>query len=150
MHNASIVFLTSDTDCDGTAIAAHRVTVPAHRVGEFVNGDARALADFMMGGELPMYQYARDAFEIVTLRDFLREHGHVFADAQDRAEFCGADHVYVDPWGGGIKRERGHGYAHVWDNLRDCTAPYETTADLDEAHYLAGIDADIEMRELLA
>lgn len=85
MHNAHIVFLTADFDCDGTFYAAQRVTVPAHRVSELL--DADALRAFMLGGDLPHLNYIGDAIEIMTQRDFLAKYRDAIGDAWDRNYF---------------------------------------------------------------
>lgn len=144
MNNAHLVFLTTDHDCDGISVDAHRVTVPATRVLEFL-ADHDAFCAFLRGGDLPMAQYAPDADRVMTLADFLSEYGHVFRDREDREQFCGAWNPLGGNWvdGKGYTGSPGHPFQPVWDNLRDCTAPYETTADLNEAHWEASLEADM-------
>lgn len=115
MRNANLVFLTADTDCDGTTIGAHRVPVPAHRVGELSDGDA--LGEFLLAQDHPFAGYARDGglCEIMTLGEFLRQYADVFRNAEHRELFCGAWDAMGGQWvdGRGWTGSPGHPYVTV-------------------------------------
>lgn len=68
MFNAHIVILTSDTDCDGTSYGAHRVSVPAHRVAEFVASPHKAMAHARASEQMSSYYDGAD--DVMTMAQF--------------------------------------------------------------------------------
>lgn len=85
----SLVLLTVDVDCDGTAYGAVRVTVPTEDWGRYACGQDRASLNRYLEASGQRGRYAADIADVRTLEGFLRDEGP-HHDPEDLEAFCGA------------------------------------------------------------
>lgn len=71
MYNAYIVLLSSDTDCDGTSYAAHKVAVPQHRLHEMLSSVSAASRYAAQSGQTGG---SYDCYAVMTVAAFRREY----------------------------------------------------------------------------
>jgi hypothetical protein len=92
MRNTQLVFITSDTDCDGTTYGAHRIAVPEHLATDESAAlrYVRSLHGLDTGRCLPRDE---EIVRVMALRDFLREFGQEFSYPGAREQFCGAPYL---------------------------------------------------------
>lgn len=123
MNNRHIVLTTADYDCDGVSYGHHRISVPASRYLKYLNGCESMLLRHAVQSEQLSSCYDC-ATMISTLPAFM---ARLPLGSFEREYFIEA------------------GYCSDSSGLRDCTAPYETTGDLAEAHWISGIETDMAL-----